>query len=159
MASRVRGEHSTRLSYTLIMGHSWHTKPLYAPCVPQMAHCIWCRERESNPHPQLGTTVSGWRVYHFTISAKDFRPVLVPVKGFEPPPPHGDWNLNPARLPASPHGHVCWCCRAGSNRWPRPYQRRALPTELRQHFGLSSMSWCLTRDSNSHTRRPHGLNM
>jgi hypothetical protein len=29
--------------------------------------------------------------------------ILVRMKGLEPPLPCGNWNLNPARLPISPH--------------------------------------------------------
>ena len=48
-------------------------------------------------------TGSSRRAYRsLRVSGPDTK-LLVRMKGLEPPLPRGNWNLNPARLPISPH--------------------------------------------------------
>ena len=54
--------------------------------------------------------------------------------------PNGHYPLKVARLPIPPSGHVAgrtaWSEKRDSNPRPRPWQGRALPTELFSHFNV-----------------------
>src|SRR4029079_16774100 len=43
---------------------------------------------------------------HFGVHGIAYPVLLVRMKGLEPSLPRGNWNLNPARLPISPHPHA-----------------------------------------------------
>ena len=58
---------------------------------------------------------------------------MVPEAGLEPARPNGHRILSPACLPIPPLGHP-WSEKRDSNPRPRPWQGRALPTELFSQF-------------------------
>ena len=60
---------------------------------------------------------------------------MVPEGGLEPPRLEKRGILNPLCLPISPLGHE-WSGKRGSNSRPRPWQGRALPTELFPHVNV-----------------------
>ena len=50
--------------------------------------------------------------------------------------PNGHYPLKVARLPIPPPGHLLGSEKRDSNPRPRPWQGRALPTELFSRFGV-----------------------
>ena len=59
---------------------------------------------------------------------------MVPEARLELARPERRGILNPLRLPIPPLGHILkWSGKRGSNSRPRPWQGRALPTELFPH--------------------------
>ncbi len=62
--------------------------------------------------------------------------IVVPEAGLEPARPNGHRILSPACLPIPPLGHP-WSEKRDSNPRPRPWQGRALPTELFSQFCIS----------------------
>src|ERR1022692_1012525 len=73
------------------------------PCCTNCAACS-CGKREREPEkPQ----VAGIERHTLrTAPCQQSLILLVRMIGLEPTLPCGNWNLNPARLPISPHPHV-----------------------------------------------------
>ncbi len=70
---------------------------------------------------------------------------MVPEARLELARPERRGILNPLRLPIPPLGHnaLKWSGKRGSNSRPRPWQGRALPTELFPHcFQLVAVNGC-----------------
>ena len=66
---------------------------------------------------------------------------MVPEARLELARPERRGILNPLRLPIPPLGHILkWSGKRGSNSRPRPWQGRALPTELFPHHHLAVLN-------------------
>ena len=65
--------------------------------------------------------------------------------------PNGHYPLKVARLPIPPPGQVLWSDKRDSDPRPRPWQGRALPTELLSQKSISK-NWSDRRDSDPRPR-------
>ena len=108
----------------------------------------WSGKRGSNsrPRPWQGRALPTELFPHLSY----FK--MVPEARLELARPERRGILNPLRLPIPPLGHILkWSGKRGSNSRPRPWQGRALPTELfprllvakqRGVFFYGFISWC-----------------
>ena len=96
----------------------------------------WSGKRGSNsrPRPWQGRALPTELFPHLSY----FK--MVPEARLELARPERRGILNPLRLPIPPLGHILkWSGKRGSNSRPRPWQGRALPTELFPHLSYFKM--------------------